>query len=127
MHDNLKKTRITKGFTQDVMAKKLNISRPTYTRYETGERKPDYETIKKIAVILDISIDVLLGNDSNNEINNIGESIYAKLVEIGFLNNGEEVTDKHLEVLTKIIAPQLDYAKFQLEMKELEKQDNNEG
>ncbi len=122
MHDNLKKARTDKGYTQDMMAKKLNISRPTYTRYETGERKPDYETIKKLADILEVSTDFLIGAEEKKIENNIGYEIYEKLVEIGFLQEGEEITDKHLDVLTKIISPQLDYAKFQLEMNE---QDEN--
>lgn len=63
--DNLKKLRKSKGITQDTIAQQLNISRPTYTRYETGEREPDYQMLKQIALFFNVSIDYLL--DVTNE------------------------------------------------------------
>ena len=59
--ERLKILRENKGFTQEHMAKALKISRPTYTRYETGKREPDYVMLAQIAAFFDVSVDYLLG------------------------------------------------------------------
>ena len=55
----LKALRKAERLTQEEIAKRLNISRVNYTRYETGKVRPDYETIIKIADYYDISLDEL--------------------------------------------------------------------
>ena len=45
------------------MAKELNISQPSYIRYENGTSEPTLENLKKIADVLDVSVDYLLGRD----------------------------------------------------------------
>ena len=53
----LKELRLTEKLTQEELAKKLNINRVNYTRYETDKVRPDYETLIKIADFYDISLD----------------------------------------------------------------------
>ena len=65
--ENLRNLRIIQGYTQQQMAKKLNISRPSYTRYETGEREPDFKTMVKISELLQVSIDFLINGKKNND------------------------------------------------------------
>ena len=55
----LKALRKAEELTQEEIAKRLNISRVNYTRYETGKVRPDYETLIKIADYYDISLDEL--------------------------------------------------------------------
>ena len=59
---NLKKCREEKCLTQQQMADLLGIQRPTYTRYESGERQPDFQTVLKISQVLGVTTDYLLGN-----------------------------------------------------------------
>ncbi len=113
MNKLLKELRTQRGLTQKDVAKLLHISRPTYTRYETGERKPDYETLKKLSEIFNVSTDYLIGVN-HTDYNHYGIEIYKKLIEIGFLSADEPVTEEHLSVLSSIIAPQLDFARFKL-------------
>lgn len=47
--------------TQDEMAVLMDISRPSYTQYETGVSFPKFENLMKIAEILNVSIDYLVG------------------------------------------------------------------
>ena len=47
--------------TQRQMAEKLGISQPSYIRYENGTSEPTMENLVKIADILDVSIDYMLG------------------------------------------------------------------
>ncbi|WLR52430.1 helix-turn-helix transcriptional regulator [Bacillus tianshenii] len=48
-------------YTQQKMAEYLGVTRPAYTAYERGSRKPDYDTLQKIADLYDVSVDYLLG------------------------------------------------------------------
>jgi transcriptional regulator with XRE-family HTH domain len=59
--DRLKKLRKEKNLYQKELAEHLGVSRPTITQYESGTRKPDNETLGKIADYFNVSIDYLLG------------------------------------------------------------------
>lgn len=64
-NDNLKRTRLKRGFSQKEVAEKIGVAKSTYSLYESGNREPNVETIKKIADILDVSADTLLGLDDS--------------------------------------------------------------
>lgn len=57
----IKDLREDKEIKQVEIAKKLNISQTNYSKYELGKINIPIETLKKIALILDTSIDYLLG------------------------------------------------------------------
>lgn len=57
----LKEERLVNGFTQRDMAERLNITQPSYIRYENGKAEPSLENLLKIAEIFDVSVDYLLG------------------------------------------------------------------
>ncbi len=57
--DRLKSLRKEKGLKQNELAKKLNASRVTITRYENGTRQPDIGTVEKIAEILNVQPSLL--------------------------------------------------------------------
>ena len=47
--------------TQKHIADYLNISQPSYIRYENGGAEPSYENLVKLADLFDVSVDYLLG------------------------------------------------------------------
>jgi len=59
--ERLRLLREEKGLTQDNIALHLNTGRNTISRYENGEREPDYDTVKKLADYFDTTVDYLLG------------------------------------------------------------------
>jgi len=62
--ENLKKERLFNNLTQQQMADVLGIPLKTYRSYESvgdWSRKPDMELLVKIADILKVSLDELLG------------------------------------------------------------------
>lgn len=61
MNDILKQLRTEKKLTQRQLANLLNLSPSTIAMYETGQRKPDFETLQEIADFFDVSTDYLLG------------------------------------------------------------------
>ncbi|MCH5303290.1 MAG: helix-turn-helix transcriptional regulator [Ruminococcus sp.] len=46
-------------YTQEDMAKKLNISRSTYTYYETGKSEPSFHSLHKICETLMVDYNTL--------------------------------------------------------------------
>lgn len=58
----LKELRTEKGISKVTMAKELNIPYTTYNNYENG-REPKYETLRKIARILNVTLGELLDED----------------------------------------------------------------
>ena len=48
------------GLTQQQVADALNLNRTTYTKYETGASEPGIEMLKRIAVVLDTDISLLV-------------------------------------------------------------------
>ena len=62
-HDKLRYLREHQEFSQSEVARRINIVQTTYSRYELGQREPDFRTLKKIANFFNVSIDYLLDND----------------------------------------------------------------
>lgn len=52
--DLIKKARIEAGLTQAELAKKLGITPQVISQYERGVKNPKFETVAKIAAVLDI-------------------------------------------------------------------------
>lgn len=59
--DRLRQERENNHFTQRDMAERIGITQPSYIRYENGKSEPTLENLVRIAEILDVSIDYLLG------------------------------------------------------------------
>ena len=59
----LRHMRLKRGFTQQRMADTLSMSLNTYQKYEQSERSPSFDTLVKLADLLQVSIDWLLGRD----------------------------------------------------------------
>lgn len=62
-NENLKEARLKRGLSQKEVAETIGVAKSTYSLYESGNREPNVETIKKIADFLNISADTLLGLD----------------------------------------------------------------
>lgn len=58
---NLQKIRTKAGVSQQAAADCLGISRQAYSHYEVGRRKPDYETLLKLAEFFGVSVLEILG------------------------------------------------------------------
>ena len=58
----LKELRTANKITQDKLSKILGVSRTTVTMWESGASEPDTDTLIRLAEILNVSVDTLLGN-----------------------------------------------------------------
>ncbi|MTD30194.1 helix-turn-helix domain-containing protein [Planomicrobium sp. YIM 101495] len=65
----IKQLRDREGYQQKDFATKLGVSNVVLSRYESDERKPDYDTLLKIADLFEVSVDYLLGRTEKTELN----------------------------------------------------------
>lgn len=65
----LKELRKKRNVSQVKLAIDLNMSQNSISRYETGEREPDFASLIKIADYFNVSIDYLLERTDNPQIN----------------------------------------------------------
>lgn len=66
-----KKLRKEHNLTQVELAKILNVNQATVSKWESGETIPDYTTLKNLANLYRISIDKLLDNDIDKNIESV--------------------------------------------------------
>ncbi len=92
--ERLKTLRKQAQLTQVDVAEKLGISQPAYASWERGVKKPTQENLIKIAQILNVSVDYLVGNSDNTE---------DKLdnIELLFRMNSKGLTDEEKEIFKK--------------------------
>jgi len=65
----LKELRAKRKISQLKLALDLNMNQNSISRYETGEREADYETLLKFADYFGVSLDYLFGRTDKPEIN----------------------------------------------------------
>jgi len=92
--ERLKKLRKQAGFTQVEVASKLGISQQAYASWERGAKKPTQDNLVKIAQILNVSVDYLVGNseEKSDDLDNI---------ELLFRMNSKGLTDEEKTVFKK--------------------------
>ena len=66
MKEILKYLRQTNSFTQEEIAKRLEISRQSYIKYESGEIEPNDKIIRKLSIIYGVKEDFIRQNQIPN-------------------------------------------------------------
>ena len=108
--DQIKKQRLIKGLTQQQIAKKLEISVPTYSRIESGKTKLNFNFLKKICEALEIDYQDVLSSviptSSSKEIEQIKEEMLFIHEQLNRLNDlmekQQEINKVMLEKLKKL-------------------------
>lgn len=92
--ERLKELRKGAHLTQVELAGKLGIVQSSYADWERGKKKPTQENLVKIAQILNVSVDYLVGNseEKSDELDNI---------ELLFRMNSKDLTDEEKAVFKK--------------------------
>lgn len=92
--ERLKNLRKQAGLTQVDVAGELGISQQAYASWERGVKRPTQENLVKIAQILNVSVDYLVGNseEKSDELDNI---------ELLFRMNSKGLTDEEKVIFKK--------------------------
>ena len=78
--ERLNETRKLKGFTALYMANSLDMQIRGYRKYESGHSRPSFEALVKIADILGVPTDYLLGRD--DYLKSLGVSVDVPLANL---------------------------------------------
>ena len=66
--DNLIELRKMKNMSQEELAEKLNVTRQTISKYETGESLPDIEKCAMLANVFGVSVDELINHEKGDNL-----------------------------------------------------------
>lgn len=94
--ERLKDLRKNSGLLQKDMADKIGITKSAYGYYEQGKTIPDIVTTKKIADILNVSVDYLLGVNADGAQKDLSDE------KKKFLELMEEISDDEAKKLLDI-------------------------
>lgn len=115
----LKQMRLSKGWYQKEVAKKLEITESGYGFYEQGKRTPDSFMLNKIANLYGCSTDYLLGNtDLQNPLSSTEKDIAKEVDNIlvklnkedGYVLEGKPLDEDTKELLKKSLKNSLEIA-----------------
>ena len=94
--NRIKEIRKSKGLSQREAAKKLNMAFSTYSNYENNNREPNFETLKRIADVLGVSVAQLVNDDAvADEETSIFQQMMDYLDEIGLSLDQDESDIEH--------------------------------
>ena len=106
--DILKELRLKRQLTSEQLCERLGIKGGSYRNYERNDRKPDYDTLVKLADYYGVSTDYILGRpnakapkDPFDEIETVDEMEKDLIKE--WLNLDEKSRKSFLAVLRKIV------------------------
>ncbi len=103
--ERLRLLREKKGLTQVALAKKLNIPNQNVSNYERDFRQPDYETLKKLADLYEVTTDYLLGHSNRQTSSNKPtlDDLDMKENENLFFFNRDGMSDEDVEKVKEYI------------------------
>lgn len=82
INDKLLELRKNKNMSQEDVANKLNVSRQTVSKWETGESKPDLDKVMPICELFGITPDELLTGSKKEIVKNISENKNALVISM---------------------------------------------
>ena len=85
--EKLKMLRKENNLTQEDLSSKLNVSRQAITKWECGEGIPDIENLKQISMLFKVSIDELVKEDLNVNIEVNKKFNYTNELEIDHIKH----------------------------------------
>ena len=95
----LKKARESRGLNQAELGDKAGMPASSIAHFETGTRKPSFDSLRRLATALEITTDYLLGRVDSPELAQAGDPLFR---DIGKLSaDDREIAKGFLEMLAK--------------------------
>lgn len=111
MKFQIKEAREYAGLSQKELAERIGVAPNTFHGYESGKHDPKSELLVDIARVCGVSVDFLLGitkekaptpsNDDAEAKVDPGK-LYEALIQLGFLKDGEDLSDSDLRFLLSV-------------------------
>lgn len=107
----IKEARKLAGITQKDLAKQIGVSAGTLSDYESGNNEPKSDVLCAISDICGVTIDFLVGREKEKapapyedsaEANAIEKEMIDRLVSLGLIEEGLQITDADVEFLIHV-------------------------
>ena len=107
----IKEARKLAGITQKDLAKQIGVSAGTLSDYESGNHEPKSDVLCAISDICGVSIDFLVCREKEKapapyedsaEANAIEKEMIDRLVSLGLIEEGRQITDADVEFLIHV-------------------------
>jgi len=100
----LKELRALRGMSQEYLADESRVGLRTIQRIENNESEPTGETLKRIAIALDVELSELIGPNSVTETNDLKATIIFLKKQLSKTNEKSEIKtfEKFIEILSKL-------------------------
>lgn len=105
--DRLRKARERKGISQLEVSNRININNKTLSRYEKGNSEPDFNTLKSLADLYEVSISYFF-NEVQEEEYDLKELLKDKKVTWGEEDLSEEEKQRAIEIINILLNAQKD-------------------
>ena len=106
-NNKLYELRKQKGFSQEELANRLNVSRQTISKWEVGESTPDMENLVAISELFEISLDELVLNKVPEETNTSAQVVksefYSDIKENVLTEENRKKAKKGLKIAAIIL------------------------
>lgn len=99
--EKLKNLRIHYKMTQDDIAQLLDMSRTSFSKYETGASNPPLSILRKLAAVYNVPIDYLIHDEITNVVFNDGKNSEAPELE-NAINYFNDLTDAEKMLIMKL-------------------------
>lgn len=101
-NNKLYELRKQKGFSQEELANRLNVSRQTISKWEVGESTPDMEKLIAISDLFEISLDELVKGEKQETIDTTEQimrsELYSDIKEHVLTDDNKKKSKKILKV-----------------------------
>ena len=101
--DRLRRAREARGMSQAGLANKTGLQPAAVSHFETGQRSPSFENLKKLADALSVSVDYLLGRIDEEQ---HGHGLAAAPRAQQLFRHAEKLTDEsftQLEMMAEML------------------------
>ena len=119
--NRIRDLRLSFGMKQVELAKALSVSQAALSGYETGKYEPDFETLKKIADYVSVSVDYVLGRDESEPSAEQGHGPSKDSLMAAFWGGEKDLSPEDLEDMWNDVER---FAAFLADKKRQEKKDD---
>lgn len=101
----LKELRKEKGFTQEQIAEKLNVSGRTVSRWETGNNMPDISLLVTIADLYDVTIpEIINGERKSEDMREEVKEVAEVMADYAGVEKGKIISDVQKQSIMGVIS-----------------------
>ncbi|WIM12488.1 helix-turn-helix transcriptional regulator [Enhydrobacter sp.] len=95
----LREAREMRGYKQEQLAERAKMPATTVAHFEAGTRKPSFDSLRKLAIALEITTDYLMGRVDDPELAEAGDPLFRDVAKLS--GNDREIAKDFLKMLAE--------------------------